>query len=402
MPPSTVSNTDYIVAFTEGNVYAGVLNQTLTQIGEEGTGLAGPFIETFTSLDSDGVSKVFAVDGAAARVVDPLNDIVRNWRTEVLSRGRGALPENCALAAIYRGRAVLARQPTNGRIWFMSRIANPMDWDFGADPINTAAVAGVNAEVGQPGDSIRSLMPFGDDYLFFGCSNTLWAMIGDPGFGGQIQNVSRKTGVLSARAYTFDDEGILWFLGNSGLHVIREPTARPENVSDQRLVTILDRVDVDNTLVQLAFDGFKKSVHIFLTPFDGSTVGTHVVFEKPSASFWFDEYPLDFGPWSVVDLSGATDDDRRFIIGGDDGMLRRPRDDRFDDDGQVIRSFVDFGPFEDSEGLLEVMAQELNAYFYAGSGETTWRWFTADSPDEVRQLDDGSERRSGTFGIVPT
>lgn len=400
---TAATNNEYVVAFTNGSVYAGRYGEAMSLVGSAGQGLTGPCIETLTARDTvDGKTKLWAVDGSGSIIVDVLGNTVTSWQVRVNTNGAGQLPLQCELAAIYQGRAFIARQGDNRRIYYASRIDNPLDWDFGAVPLPTAAFAGTNAEVGLVSDEIVSLMPFRDDYMVFGGSNSLWAMVGDPGAQGRVYKLSDTAGVLGPRAFVYDDQGFLWYLGTSGLYVLAGPTSIPENISERRLIDILDQVNVEDTLIQLTFDAYRRNIHIFLTPRDGTTAGVHAVYEKQSKSFWLDEYAnVDIGPWAVAPTAGVQDEHRRFVMGGDDGIIRRPDRLATSDDGSDIATYIDFAPFELEHGTQESMATELQTSFHQGTGDLTYRWFTADSPDEVRQLAVGSEQTSGTLGIKP-
>lgn len=352
-------------------------------------------------------NKWYIVDGGVSLVVDPIANTCVNWLATL-----GTFPQGCRLTCLYRGRAVLARQDTNPSIWYMSRTLDPNDWLIGADPTATAAVAGTDARIGLPGDAITALIPFNDDLLYMGCAGSIWMMEGDPGYGGQIQNVTDTIGVVGPRAFVFDEGGNLFFLGPKGLYRIERGGNNPTGVDGGRLPAYLDRVNLDQTLVQMAYDKFRANVHIFLTPTDGTTVGTHVVFNIRSQQMWIDQFPVFFGPWAVCDIEGVRDEDRRFLIGGNDGFVRRPLDANPNDDkithgdpddgtgaNQAIDSWVEIGPFELSRGDVEGCATEINAYISSNTTEAvSWLWYVGRSPEEVAAQTFGQEVASGTWG----
>ena len=61
----------------------------------------------------------------------------------------------------------------------MSRQANIFDWLYSQADAQTP-VAGSNADAGELGDTVKALIPYKDDYLIFGCSQTMWLLRGDP------------------------------------------------------------------------------------------------------------------------------------------------------------------------------------------------------------------------------
>lgn len=373
-----------------GNITEGTLDNTT------GAALDGDMPQAFAL---NGL--FYAVDGVDSKIIDPLALATTDWANEVLVSGQGALPSGCRLACHWRGRAVLARTPSQGWMWFMSRVGFPLDWDYLNSNVNggvaTAANFGTNADVGVPGEVINALIPFTDDYLYFGCASSIWMMEGDPSYGGSVQNVSYRTGVVGPRAFAFDEGGNLYFMGAAGLYRIERGGKDPVNVSGRKLINLLEKVPLDTTLVQLAWDAAGRYLNVYLTPTDAVTPGHHCIYDPSTKAYWIDQYPVRFGPWSVAEITGALSEDRRVLIGGDDGYIRRPDGDTFTDDGDAIDSWVEIGPFELAEGTVYSIVTELQAMIGAGSASVTWYWFTADSPEEVAALDFGSEVASGTW-----
>ena len=380
-----VCTTGYVDA---GRISAGSLSRCT------GVGLYNPVVQ-FASF----AAKFYAVDGVASKIIDPDALTVEDYTAT-----NGTAPTGCRLICLYRGRVFQARQSSNPAIWFCARVGFPRDYDYlnsnGNGGTSTAANYGTNADVGVPGDSITALIPFSDDYLYFGCGSSVWMLEGDPGYGGAIQNVSYRTGIVGPRAFAFDDNGNLYFMGAAGIYRIERGAKNPINITGRRLILLLDSVNFSTTFCQLAWDASGGYLHIFLTPTDGTTAGTHCVYDPSTpegGGWWLDKYPADFGPWAVAEINGVADEDRRIIIGGNDGYVRRPVDGTFTDDGTAIDSWVEIGPFQLDGGSVYSMVTELQAMIGAGSESVTWYWFTGDSPEEVASQTFGSEVASGTW-----
>ena len=389
------SNTT-VVAFTEYGpaspnpaVYSGsVDSQTFTQI--PGVGLLGPLISSGSFA-----RKIYAVDGRDSKIIDPASGTITTLTDTVGSLNIAS--EKPRLACFYRGRLVLARVTSNPAQWYMSRIAAPTDFDFGADPVETSAVTGTNADVGQPGDVITALFPFSDDFLIFGCGNSIWKMDGDPGYGGALQPLSYETGIVGPRAGVFDENGVLWFLSQGGLCRLMPGSLSIENVSGRRMARILDNLNLDTNLVQLAYDAYRQHVHILITPTTTETAGTHVVYDTLMDAFWLDQYPYDHGPFSVLSTYGEEDDNRRFLLGGNDGYVRRHTYDTYGDDGESINSYVRLAPLEAPAGVLETKIVEMHAEGDVDSSELFWYWLTAESADAVNQVSNASPTNNGSW-----
>lgn len=390
--------------------------------------------------------KWYVVDGIASQIITPSGintgagsaPAVANWDTSITA---GSFPTRCRLTCVYSGRIVLARQEAdtsigqvaNASIWYMSRVLDPLDWAYALDtaerPAETAAVAGTNEFLGQPADAITALIPFGDDYLIFGCSKSMWIMEGDPGSGGRIVNLSRNTGVLDSRSWCFDESGMLWFMGSSGLYTF-SPGTGIRNVSGRKLYRVLDRINSRIVTVQMAYSAFRKEVMIFLTPKNAPALvtaqrdsypiikdghGTHIKYDiaRETPAPFFRTFPWStMGPWSVLEIQGSTDDDRTYLMGGNDGYVRRPfeggyiagsqrygtaddmlRDGAADTAGYksaAITSSFRSAPIEWPGGVNEIQAVEIQATGTDNNlplalplGSVRWRVIDGDSPSEV-------------------
>ncbi len=389
-PPSVttvVSGTD-AVAFTSAAVDVGDFSNTAFLSRCSGGGLTGSNVEA-TILNN----KVYAVDGTKPIIVDPILKKVTTWAAT-----KGTLPDKCELVCTYRGRIVLARPAANKAQAFMSRVNDPLDWEYGStNTVSTKAYALTAADVGQPPEPITALAPYQDDYLIIGCERAIYMMEGDPGAGGSLQVVSQGTGILGPRAWCFDDQGSLYFMGSSGLYVMARNTRDYQPIGHRRLVQFLDRVNLATTKIQMAYDAFKSCVHIFLTPLDTTVQGTHVVYQPPMDAFWIDKYPTAFGPYALARMHGQADEDRRFVFIGSDGYIRRPSDTARSDDGTSITTQVRFPALELAGGSVESMATEVQAHGVDGSGPLSWSWLTAGSCDQVNRADPSTAVRSGVW-----
>ena len=339
--------------------------------------------------------KFYGVDGERAVIVDPANLTSIDWAGEVLD---GVLPDAMQLVTFFRGAPYLAASDDDPTIWYKGRTLNPLDFDYGADPQVSTAVAGNNGEVGQPADAITALFAFSDDYLVFGMARSIGVLEGDPNYGGQFQIASREAGIVGPRAFCFDDRGNLYFVGAGGLYRMLRGAFDPEPVGPRKLRRRLEELDVSEHLIQMEFRASDRTVRIYATPTDGETPATCFVYDSRTDAFYADQVPLSHGPWSIEQISGVADIDRNLIIGGDDGYIRRPDDDALTDDGAAVPTYVEIPvPDPGAGGLLEYIAQELQFVLAEGGGSITWRWFTARSPEEVRTLQPGQEVASGTI-----
>jgi hypothetical protein len=127
-------------------------------------------------------------------------------------------------------------------------------------------------------------------------------------------------------------------------------------------------------------------------------VGIHVIYQAEGDSFWLDQYAGRIGPYSSLTILGNTPQRRRLLLGGDDGRIRWPVENARTDDGYTIRSHWDSPPLEAADGDAESIVTELAPFAHELSGEVEWYWFTADSADEVRRMNDPAQAAaSGTM-----
>lgn len=344
--------------------------------------------------------KFYLVDGTSSGgiVVDPITYTVTDWTASVgTAPWDGGTPDYMRLICTYRGRLVLARGSVNPTMWYMTRVGAPTDFDYGATPTSTAAYAGSTGSAGQPGDTITALVPYNDDYLIIGGSHSISMMEGDPGYEGSVQVVTTKTGILGPRAWCVDHKGNLFFMGMGGLYMMPRGSKDFTNISGRRLINFLDRINLTTTLVHMAFDAFRRYVHVWFTATNNVDNNNHCVYDPETDSFWIDQHPIRFGPWAACDSTGGSYVDMGWLIGGDDGYLRRPYDLSFDDDTDAIDSWIDIGPFQMDQGDITSVITEIQADIGSGSGDLTWYWFTGDSPELVAAQDFGDEVASGTF-----
>lgn len=375
-----------------------VYSATKVQMGDTNTltlvNVSGPVMSNPLPSSASFNRKFYAVDGNDEIIIDPATNVATDWASAVTD---GTLPTGIRLNAFFRGSAYLAATDSDPSIWYKSRTLDPLDWDYGADPQVSSAVAGNNGSVGQPGDAITALIPFSDDYLLFGMARSLGVLEGDPGYGGQFQIASNEAGVVGPRAWAFDDRGNLFFVGAGGLYMMIKGGFMPEPVGPRKLRRALEELDIDSNLIQVGYRASDRTIRIYVTPSSGETAGIHIVYDTRTEGFFLDQLPLGFGPWAIEQTNGVLDIDRNLVIGCDDGYIRRPDDSAFSDDGTAIASHVEIALPEAAMGTVETICQEIQFGLGEGGDTITWRWFTGSSPEEVRLLTVGSESASGTI-----
>ena len=293
----------------------------------------------------------------------------------------GVPPLNCPLCCTYRGRLVLAGP---GPVWYMSRVLNPNDWDYGYDPNDAArAVAGTNSTAGGIPDPITALIPHSDDYLIFGCERSLWILTADPAYGGKLHALSRDIGVLGPTAWCSLPDGSTVFLSRDGLYMMAAGgRSEPIPVSRPTLPAELIDVDYSTKVVSLVYDIQERGVHLRVTPVNGD-LGTHYFIDWVNKTFWLDVYPATQQATAMVRYSANPADDSMVIMGGLDGVLRQYHPTVAADDGTAGVSKIGIGPIRIGGPGNEGVLQNFTAILDAASTDVTWGLYVADSAEEV-------------------
>jgi len=354
--------------------------------------------ETVTGTDNDGNSISFTgtAEVAGPHWYDwtPFGDADDSHTTF------GKLPNKATLSCNYRGRAVLAGNPELPHQWYMSRQSNPWDFAYGTNDAQSA-VAGNNSDAGEVGDNIRALIPYKDDYLIFGCVNTMWILIGDPCSGGEINELDLTTGIFGPKAWCFDGVGNLYFWGTNGLYKCKVPET-PVCISEQRLPNLVEdeAVDPSTHRITLSYDRKRAGIIIAITTLsDGSNSNywydLRALDENGVGGFFPETYPDECGIFSSHYYEAEDPNYRKLIVGCTDGYLRVFDKDTKDDKGttdQAIDSYITFGPIPMAldpkltgklTGLLIVPAGGVTGGSQSDSDDIDYKVWTATTAENI-------------------
>ena len=293
---------------------------------------------------------IYLTDGSSNVYVMPMSTNV----VGTLSASAGTIPPNCFLCCNWRGRLVLAGDSQNPQNFYMSRVGTPTDFNYAAtDP--AAAVAGNLSESGQIGEPIVALIPYTDDYMLIGCTNSLWMLQGDPADGGSIVRVSDQMGLVSPNAWCVDPAGLLYFIARGGLYSVKpiwEFYQPPQLLSGETYDQYFQNIIDGSYYISMQWDVDAKYMHIFATPTDGSTVGQHLIFDQRNGGLWPQAYPLAHGPTATARYAAnnVNGGQRAILLGGWDGYIRQWTNTALNDDGTTILSKATMGPLKPTPG----------------------------------------------------
>ena len=376
------------------------------QEGRDGTAIAGNYrvvgvypdwIDFDPPLPSgvpSGTTATFAV-AKPPKVYDAQADTLDYLEA---TSGKGAVPVGCRLVALYRDRLVLAAQDETPHIFYMSRQGDPKDWDYTQED-SGAAVFSQASIAGQLADPITALIAHSDECLVIGCYHSLWMLRGDPGYGGTVDQVSRKIGIVGPHAWTRTPEDMVVFLSADGLYVMPSGcNGFPTSLSRERLPDELLALTIDDYAITLEYDVVSRGIHIFVTQHDAAE-SAHWWFDWEAKAFWRVSLREEHEPTAVHErldwASGPT-----VLLGCRDGFIRKfDRAFAVDDGNHPIESYCMIGPFHlDRHGFNEGVLTELHAHLGSNSGSVDFEVSTGSGHEEAYRADpvyEGTWDRTG-------
>lgn len=345
--------------FTRGGSFTTVTN------GSSALSTTFPFVD---SAELFGV--LYFADGASVKKYTASTDTVDTWTPSA-----GSLPGSgstrARLICTWRSRIVLSGLSSDPHNWFMSKLGDPLNWDYGATTSETMAVAGNNSNAGKCADIINTLIPFNDDLLIFGGDHTIHQMTNDPMAGGRIDRLSDGIGMAFGQTWCKDPMGVIYFFGSRGGLYAIAPNNPPTLLSGPLKRTLMD-VDLSTNVVKLVYDDENEAVMIYITPLAGGLT-TNFVYDVRQKAWWKDTFiDDDLNVTATHVFDGDDPDDRVVLLGCLDGRIRRIDGSTAWDDETLsheIESYVWFGPYM-SQSKAPLRAKETKLYFAANTTDT--------------------------------
>ena len=294
----------------------------------------------------------------------------------LMTSTEGFVPVGCPLICTYRDRIVFAGDPQTPHLWYMSKQADPTDWDYSEvyDDVSRA-VAGTSETAGLVGDPITALIPHEDDYLLMGCPKSLWVLRGDPAYDGQIDNVSRDVGIVSKGAWCKGPAGEVYFLAVDGVYVLAPgATTKPIPLSARKVPNYLKRHDATQSKISMQYDAEGGGVHLFVTPIHKSN-RRHwwIDIAGNDATFWPVKLQEDHEPTCTHTYKSFSRQESGVMLGCRDGYIRRFDPRQATDDGTEIDSYVLIGPLRlGGSSQREGRIESVQAALGEGSGSVDW------------------------------
>ena len=407
---SAATNVERIVADYGNLTYSGVglpnLRVDDVQEGKAGTVLSGNYQITGVFADhldfnpplpgtiTGNVSTTYYI-AKPPKVYDAQTDSLAYLAA---ATGKGTVPVGCRLITLYRDRIVLAAQDELPHIWYMSRQGDPTDWDYTQED-SGAAVFAQSSVAGQLADPITALISHSDECLIIGCYNSLWMLRGDPGFGGSVDQVSRKIGIVGSHAWTRTPDDMVVFLSPDGLYVMPAGcNGFPTSLSRERLPDELIGLNQDSEAITMEYDVINRGIHIFATKVDRSEA-SHWWFDWEAKAFWRVKLMSDHEPYSLFEQlnwhAGPT-----ILLGCRDGYIRRfDRAFTVDDGDNAIESYCVLGPFHlDRDGFDEGVLTQIQAHVGRESGNINYEIHAGDGHESAPECTNARKRHVRSRG----
>lgn len=344
-----------------------------------------------TNDDGDAVGLVLNGDGVAPTVPQ-----VYDWKTfgnvtdATAAAYKGEMPGLATIMCRYRGRIVLAGNSAYPHQWYMTRQGNPFDLIY-MEGDAQSAVTGANADFGEIGDIVKALIPFSDDYMLFGCVNSMWLLAGDPANGGSLDKFV-DTGIFSKNAWCMDGTGSLYWVGNDGIYKVGRGFASFENLTINKLPNLISdlALDADKQTATMGYDARNHGIEICVTSLeDGSN--SNYWFDLRTNGFFPESYQTDHAVFSQFNYQADESNYKRLMVGCNDGFIRTFDTANKNDDDTAISSYAVIGPKpladDYSKGMIDSLVIVSGGGASGGSeldtDGLTCELFTADTTEEV-------------------
>ena len=377
-----------LVGATSGSFTVG---ETVTQAV---SGATGTFIETIgsgataenlvyrtTSTEFDTTNIV--TGGTSSETVTPTEvNAPPHWLNWTLTTGD--FPDGGSNAmALFEGR-IWMNSMTNPNQWFATRQDDPLDLDTLQEDVKTA-ISSQSTLAGLVGDALVGFITYKDNYLLFGCANSFFILRGGSTGAGNLSQLSTETGLFSPDSYCWDNGGNLYIIGLTGFYKFPNNMAVQgtalDNISMRLLPNLFKTLKLNRKTdrVVLGFDKDANQIEVSITTMDG-TWGIAFNYDISTDSIMPDTFSGGRIPSAFLYVNSYQDDVAGLLNGGYDGYIRKFDPEAKSDDGEIVDSYVLFGPITINELIkANVKIKEVHIILAEASDGMTWELYQAKS-----------------------
>ena len=341
---------------------------------------------------------LFFADGRSAKYYKSSDRSISAWTPTAGTLPIDSSSKRPTLIENWRGRIVMSATEADPSEWYMSKVGDAFDWEYGPDTITEIqAVAGVNSPAGKAPDVIRCIIPVSDDILIFGCDHSIWQMTGDPMLGGRLDEIIDGVGTPWGRPWCRGTSGEFYVFGTRGGVFRGVPGQGVQKITEGRFEERMNGINLNTNLVRLVWNERERGVHVFVTPLTvGDTSSENYFYDVRSDSWWIDKFSgaSTHDSRAVHVFDGDDAHDRAVLLGGADGYIRKWDVTAKDDDGTAISSHVYLGPILPSS-LGTVNVNEIRMQLAKGSSDVTLSVFRGNNAEDA--YNQASALYSATF-----
>lgn len=301
--------------------------------------LSSPYVQAVQLF-----GEVFITDGEKIVVLNPRTNTVLPYKP----LDGGEVPERIRILTAWRGRLIFARSSDYPYEITASELGNPYGLNiYPAAPSVTQAFRVTAAGVGRAPDIINSFIPLTDDLALLGGDHSLHVITGDPAAGGSVDVISDQVGAAFGNAWTKGPQGECYIFTSRGGVIVVPPGGNGfQRLSLQRIERTLQDIDLTLFKMRLVWDYRREGLIVCPVPWERLGEKHRSWFwEQKTGAWWEDEWDTtSLQPSALTIFDGDNPDDRRVIMGCEDGYIRYIDEASASDDGTRIRSKALIGP----------------------------------------------------------
>lgn len=328
------------------------------------------------------LGKLFITDGKSMFVVDPKLDTVVPYKP----KSGGEFLPTCKILMAWSDRLVGARPADNGHNWFMAKKGDPFNCDIFPFTVTEAqAVEGSDSRTSTNSDTINGIFAIRDDLAVFLCDHSIQRMTGDPMAGGTFHPISSAVGGSFGKSGCLDPFGTFYcFSSRGGVYRLGSDATTLDSLTIDKISRRLEALDLTTNRVELVWSTEEDGLHVYVVPFGRGNVHVeHYFWERQTNAWHVDEFGTDavtnMQPTCAFVVDGDLPNDRRLVMGCEDGYIRFLDKTATNDDGFPIESFGLIGPITPANDGMEFLftdfeivlaAQQYGARYYLYASDT--------------------------------
>lgn len=247
-----------------------------------------------------------------------------------ITPGNADAVDNCTIVAVGFDRMIWSGNSTTPHGFWMSRVGDPLDYEFGLDSTDvTQAVDSTTLDGGNIGEKVTCIHSHNRECVLFGGTDSLHIIRGDPMQGGRMEVLSHTVGPLGqfALCKTGDDQTV--FLTRNGVYYMPAGCgAAAQQLSKQKLPDALMGIDSSTYDAFLEYDTRFDGVHIFVTERAAASTNRQAWWlDWETGGYWPLEFTTSEQAQSIMRFDPLDASDKSGVLIGGSAVRRYDRTD---------------------------------------------------------------------------